>query len=197
MNTNVTIPRGTTNLPAGILGGCELFADNNKKMYAMYNGSAYSFEDLPSAIKRIYSNAFLADNYGKRAMKKMGYITFEAAFKQWLWCKFAPLDADADLNDQGEIAPDDYNRNCSDYNCAFRGKVCNVPMGLKNFEILTLTYVVNGFSDSLIADKLFLSVAAIKSRLEKLKLAFNVPNRAALSAAAAIKFGIITASATH
>lgn len=184
METKVQHFGESANLPAGIFSGTELFAHNGE-MYAIRNGSRMLFQDLPSMEKRNFVEMYMQDKAGQDFIRQQfGVIGFESGFKQWLFCKFGSLDGDPDGID-GRITPDSYNSACLRTDCSGRGKFCGTVAGLKSYEVETLAALRQGLSAKQIAARLYLSVPAVKSRIERLKEKFRVANVVALVAMAA------------
>ena len=181
MKTNLQQIGERANFPAGIFSGTELFA-RNRQMYAMYNGTRVQFEDLPSMEKRNFIQMYLKDKEGQKFIQtQFGITGFESGFKQWLFCQFGSLDGDPDFIN-GKITPDRYNSACLKTDCPGRGKFCSKIVGLKSYEVETIRELKAGRTVKEVADKLNVSEAAVKSRIEKLKDRFNVTNTVALVA---------------
>ena len=171
MRTNVDNFREGSNIPAGIFRGTEVFACDNV-IYAIHEGQRMRFE-------------YLMDKEGQRFIRDtFGIVGFESGFKKWLFCKFGSLDGDPDMVD-GKITPDVYNSACGRTDCPGRGKLCGVSAGLKGYEVDTLREVLTGRTMKEVADRLCVSVATVKSRVEKLKDRHAVTNVVALAVMAA------------
>lgn len=184
MGTNVNNFGASSNIPAGIFRGTEVFV-YEKMIFAIYGGRRMCFEELPSMEKRQFINEYLEDKEGQRFIQNtFGIVGFESGFKQWLFCKFGSLDGEPDEID-GKITPDFYNNVCTKTDCPGRGKFCGVGAGLKGYEVETLREILSGKTAKEIADKLCVSVSAVKSRIEKLKDNYSVTNIVALAALAA------------
>ena len=181
MKTNIQHFGQSSNIPAGIFSGTELFAHNGE-MYAIYNGSRILFQDLPDMEKRNFVEMYMKDKEGQEFIwKQFGITGFESGFKQWLFCKFGSLDGDPDSID-GRITPDTYNSACQRTDCPGRGKICGSSAALKGYQVETLRELKFGKTAKEIAESLLISEPAVKSRIEKLKDMFNVPNAVALIA---------------
>lgn len=184
MGTNVNNFEVSSNIPAGIFRGTEVFV-YEKVIYAIYEGRRMRFEELPGMEKRQFVNEYLADKEGQCFIRDtFGIVGFESGFKMWLFCKFGSLDGDPDCID-GKITPDTYNSVCSRTDCPGRGKFCGVAAGLKGYEVETLREIIGGNTAKEVADKLCVSVPAVKSRIEKMKDHYSVTNIVALAALAA------------
>lgn len=158
-------------------------------MFALYQGKRIHFTELPSMEKRNFIDLYLSDKEGQRFIRDhFGITGFESAFKKWLFCKFGSLDGSPDMVDS-RATPDTYNSACHRASCPGRGKFCGQASGVKDFEAATLKKIIAGKTTSEIANELNISHAAVKSRVEKLKIKFNAPNMAAL-AACAVEIGI-------
>lgn len=181
METKVSNFRQSSNIPAGIFRGTEIFTWK-KVIYAIYEGRRIRFEELPGMERRQFINEYLADKEGQRFIRDtFGIVGFESGFKMWLFCKFGSLDGDPDYID-GKITPDTYNSACSRTDCPGRGKFCGCEFNLKGYEIETLRELKSGKTTKEIAEVLHVSVPAVKSRIEKLKERFAVANVVALIA---------------
>ena len=184
MRTNVDNFREGSNIPAGIFQGTEGFACDNV-IYAIHEGQRMRFEELPSKEKRQFLDEYLMDKEGQRFIRNtFGIVGFESGFKKWLFCKFGSLDGDPDMVD-GKVTPDVYNSACGRTDCPGRGKFCGVGAGLKGYEVDTLREVMAGRTMNEVADRLCVSVATVKSRMEKLKERHAVTNVVALAVMAA------------
>ena len=92
METNLGQIGQSANIPAGIFSGTEIFAHRGE-LYAIYNGVRILFQDLPSMEKRNFVEMYMKDKEGQEFIRKQFGITgFESGFRQWLFCKFGPLD---------------------------------------------------------------------------------------------------------
>lgn len=181
METNVQQNGQSANIPAGIFLGTEIFAQGGE-IYAIRNGVRQLFESLPGAEKRSFLSMYMADKDGQQFIRtRFGIVGFESGFKKWLFCKFGSLDGNPDSID-GRITPDTYNSACHQTDCPGRGKICSCSAGLKGYEIDTLRELKVGLTAKEVANKLNVSEAAVKSRIERLKERFNVTNVVALIA---------------
>lgn len=181
METNVQQIGQSTNIPAGIFSGTEIFIREGQ-LYAIQNGMCLEFEDLPSVEKRSFMAQYIADKEGQQFIKKQFGITgFAEGFKKWMFCKFGSLDGSPDSVDN-TITPDVYNNACTSTTCPGRGKFCSCESTLKGYEVETLRELKSGKTVKEVADVLCVSVPAVKSRIERLKEKFNVANVVALVA---------------
>lgn len=192
MNTNVAIPAGMSNLPVALMCNTEFFTKNGHVM-AIHNGKTMDFFNLPEEIQQAAFKLYEQDVNGKKMLRKMGYIGMAKAFPKWLACKFGSLDGVTDF-ENGKLQPDFFNASCTSTTCPFRGKLCGTQSAITREDYNTLSLVVQGFSAKLIADRLNLTHAGVKSRLEVLKLRFNAVNLPSLAAKATL-LGIQPASA--
>ncbi|MCI7295450.1 response regulator transcription factor [Butyricimonas virosa] len=184
MRTKVDNFGECSNIPAGIFIGTEVFA-SGEVIYAIHGGQRMQFEELPSKEKRRFLDEYLMDKEGQRFIRdSFGIVGFESGFKKWLFCKFGSLDGDPDMVD-GKVTPDVYNSACGRTDCPGRGKFCGVGAGLKGYEVDTLREVMAGRTMNEVADRLCVSVATVKSRMEKLKERHAVTNVVALAVMAA------------
>ena len=171
----------STNIPAGIFSGTELFT-YNEEMYVLRNGERMLFQDLPCMEKSKFVQMYMNDRDGQGFIQKQfGFASFETAFKQWLFCKFGALDGNPDSMN-GQITPDSYNSACQRIDCPGRGKICGSNVPLKGHQVETLRELKAGKTIKEIAESLCISEPAIKSRIEKMKDMFNVSNVVALIA---------------
>ena len=105
----------------------------------------------------------------------------------WYHCRIGALDESPDFID-GRLNADAYNHMCTDYDCPLRGKLCSLSTGLKNYEAETIAVLEEGLTIEQAADKLCVSVAGLKSRIEKLREKLNAKNMAELIAKARNNF---------
>lgn len=180
MRTNVDNFKACSNIPAGIFRGTEVFVHGNT-IYAIHEGQRVRFEELPGRKKRVFLDEYLKDKDGQRFIRDtFGIVGFESGFKKWLFCKFGSLDGDPDAVDE-RVTPDVYNSACGRTDCPGRGKFCGTGTGLKGYEVDTLREVMAGRTMNEVADRLCVSVATVKSRVERLKERHEVANVVALA----------------
>ncbi|MBP3420467.1 MAG: hypothetical protein J6K74_07760 [Marinifilaceae bacterium] len=178
--TKLTKNQTSSNIPAGIFDGIELFAQNGK-MFAIDNGTVMPFDDLPESIKKEFWWIFSLDTTARSFLKKELFITDEdAQFTQWLFCKFGSCDGTPDFID-GAINTDAFNSACKRRKCPGRGKICGCISSLKDYEVETLALLISGHTLSTMSSELLRSVDAIKSRIEKLKSKLKCRNVAQLA----------------
>ena len=178
MRTNV---KNRDEIPAGILNGVEIFTHNGQ-IFAIDNGTCKPFDRLPSEIKQLFTEKFMADrkfhNYAKNQWK---LETFTKVFYKWMDCAFGELDSTPDVNQKTNELVKDKNSWCGDCHCALAGANCTLPYGLKIQEIETLRLFKQGHTAKQIANKLHRSQPAIFSRIEKSKIKLGALNMAHLS----------------
>ena len=181
MSTNLQQIGDSTNIPAGIFRGIEVFAHEDE-IYAIHEGVRMQFQELPSSEKRNFMEMYLNDKAGQLFIQKQfGIIGFESQFKKWLFCNFGSLDGNPDsINDK--VNADIYNSACTLIDCSGRGKFCGKISGLKSHDVQTIKLLKQGKTAKDIADILYVSEAAIKSRLLKLKEQYGATNAMALVA---------------
>lgn len=178
--TKLTKNQTSSNIPAGIFEGIELFAQNGK-MFAIDNGTVMPFDDLPESIKKEFWWIFSLDRTAQSFIKKEFHLAGEKEqFTQWLFCKFGSCDGTPDLLD-GTVNYDSFNSACKRTKCSGRGKICGDKYALKDYEVETLALLVSGHTLSTMSNDLLRSVDAIKSRIEKLKIKLNCRNVAQLA----------------
>ena len=183
METNLQQNRHSTNIPAGIFIGTEIFAHEDE-IYAIHKGVRMEFQELPSFEKRNFIQMYLNDKAGQTFIhKQFGITGFESQFKKWLFCNFGSLDGNPD-SISNKVSADTYNSACLEKDCPGRGRFCGKASGLKSHEVQTLRLLKQGKTSKEIANILCVSEAAIKSRLSKLKELHNVTNAMALVAIA-------------
>lgn len=182
MSANVNQNSIGAKLPAGILEGTEAFWYNGEKM-VIHNGHTTRFDEAPSQVRNMIKTAFLADRVSHKVMGTVGIVHPGEAFDKWYHCVIGALDEAPDFVN-GNLNADAYNHFCSDYDCPLRGKLCSLATGLKNYEVETIAELKKGETIEQAADKLCMSVAGLKSRIEKLKEKFSAKNMAELIAKA-------------
>lgn len=178
--TKLTKNQTSSNIPAGIFEGIELFAQNGK-MFAIENGTVMPFDDLPEAIIQEFLWIFSLDRTAQSFIRKEFHVTSEnELFTQWLFCKFGSCDGTPDFID-GAINTDAFNSACKRRKCPGRGKICGCISSLKDYEVETLALLISGHTLSTMSSELLRSVDAIKSRIEKLKSKLKCRNVAQLA----------------
>lgn len=187
MKTNVMEKNQEKKLPAGLFEGTEAFWYDNEK-WLIHNGEIMRFTDAPTRIQDMVANLFLTDEPAKRYLRRIGVTAFSAAFDMWYKCKIGALDECPDFVD-GNLNADAYNHACSDMNCPHRGKFCSLGPGLRNYEIKTIQALKKGETIERTAAALCVSVAGLKSRIEKMKDKLAATNMASLIARAS-EYGI-------
>lgn len=183
MSTNLQNREQATKLPAGVVGkGIEAFWYNNEK-WLIYKGHSMRFIEASITIQNMIVMCFRMDKESRTVLTKMGITKFHEQFDTWYKCVVGALDHEPDiLNDQ--LRADVYNSSCQNFECHWRGLLCGRASGLRSHDVQTIIELQRGLTAQQIANQLHLSVAAIKSRIEKLKLKLGVPNTAALVARA-------------
>lgn len=168
-------------IPAGIFTGIEAFWHEGEK-WVIANATVKRFDDCESAIQRPIYKAYAADNKSLSYLAKIGLTTDSEIFDRWYRCVVGGLDhvPDFDL----KFTPDSYNNMCGDYLCPHRGRLCGRASGLKNYEVETLAALKQGESLERTAMAICVSLPGMKSRVEKIKEKWDVPNMAALMATA-------------
>jgi hypothetical protein len=165
-------------LPAGIFDGIEAFWYRGEK-WVIANGKVELFHESPPVVQQTIVNAFMDDSKSIAYLSKMGLKKFTEAFETWYRCVVGGIDTVADL-DTNRFTPDAYNNMCTDFECPHRGKLCSQATGLKNYECETLAALKNGKSMEATASLLYVSLAGMKSRVEKIREKLNAPNMASL-----------------
>lgn len=182
MKTNLQ-QKKQSKIPAGIIEGIEAFWYNEEKWIIM-DGRVMRFDDSPTHVRQMFTNAFRNDAESLRYLSKnAGKLTVSEAFDFWYRCKLGALDEAPDFVD-GNLHADYFNHACKDYDCPHRGKFCSLGPGLKDYEVKTLAALKNGETIEKTADALCISLPGLKSRIEKLKEKLNAKNMAALIARA-------------
>lgn len=172
-----------TKLPAGMIDGIELFWYNNEK-WIILEGKAMRFVDSPAKLQNLIAELFLADFRSQALLKKIGITAFSVAFDRWYRCLFGALDEFPDIIN-GRINPDSYNSSCKDYKCVLRGRFCSRGPGLKSYEVESLVALKEGHTIEQAAVLLCISIAGMKSRVEKMKVKLGARNLPQLTAKAA------------
>jgi DNA-binding CsgD family transcriptional regulator len=190
MKTNLAQKNKRPFIPAGILKGIESFFDEaSQQQWVIIDGHSMPFSDAPGKIQRLFADAFMADKKSQDYLKrKMGITTFREGFEKWLKCKAGGLDYTPDFV-HGKFVADKYNNACTDYACPHRGKFCSLGPVLKNYEVATIAALKGGFTIEQTATLLYISPAALKSRLERMKEKLHARNMASMMARA-VELGI-------
>lgn len=187
MKANVMITNETKKLPAGIFEGVEAFWHNGEK-WVIAGGMVMRFNESPIEIQNMIAEAFLADKKSRNYLEKIGITGFEKGMDMWYKCAIGTLDATPDFL-KGKFTPDAYNATCKDVSCPHRGKFCSLGPALKNYEVATIEALKGGFTIEQTATMLFITPAALKSRLEKIKEKLHARNMASMMARAT-EFGV-------
>lgn len=166
-------------VPAGIIEGTEAFWYNNEK-WVIHQGNTFPFSEAPGNVQRLFADAFLDDKRSQEYLKsKMGIERFSEAFDMWFKCKVGGLDHEPDFMN-GNFTADAFNNTCSEYTCPHRGKFCSLQNGLLSYEVETLEALKAGKSIEETAGMLFISMAGMKSRIEKIKEKLGATNMASM-----------------
>lgn len=187
MKANVQKQQSTGKLPAGIMEGTEAFWHNNEK-WLIHDGRAIKFCNAPASLQRMIADRFLADKQSISYLKSIGITGFTAGFERWYRCVIGAIDETPDF-DSGRFVPDAFNTSCNDYDCPHRGRLCSMATGLKYYEVATISALKGGFTETQTAALLCISVAGLKSRIEKIKEKLGATNMASMMAKA-VEFGI-------
>lgn len=182
MRTNVDQKNVGAKLPAGIVEGTEAFWFENEK-WLIHQGMAMHFNQAPTKIQNMVVEIFRYDTKSRELLEKEGLTKFSEQFDRWYKCVIGALDETPDFTN-GNLNADAYNHACADYSCQLRGKLCSISTGLKNYEIETIVALKKGESFKQTADKLCISLAGLKSRIEKIKEKLGATNMASLIAIA-------------
>lgn len=183
MKANVMITNETKKLPAGIFEGVEAFWHNGEK-WVIAGGMVSRFNEAPAKIQNMIAEAFLADKKSRNYLQKMGITSFEKGMDMWYKCVVGALDCTPDFL-KDKFTPDAYNSTCTDYDCPHRGKFCSLGPALKNYEVATIAALKGGFTIEQTATLLYISPAALKSRLNVIKEKLHARNMASMMARAA------------
>jgi DNA-binding CsgD family transcriptional regulator len=186
METKLMKRNRTAIVPAGILKGIESFFDEaTQQSWVIFDGKAMPFHEAPGWVQRLFANAFLNDKWSQNYLKtKMNITAFNEGFKWWLKCRAGGLDNVPDFVNNKFVA-DGYNNTCKDYDCPHRGRFCSLKAGLKNYEVATIMALKGGFTLEQTANLLCISLAGLKSRIEKIKEKLGARNMASMMARAA------------
>lgn len=174
-------------IPAGIIEGTEAFWFDNEK-WLIHQGECMKFNDAPIKLRNMIAQKFLDDTQSRKYLSHIGITAFAMAFEMWYKCVIGALDETPDFVD-GNLNADAYNHACTDYECPHRGQFCSLTPGLKNYEIKTLVELKKGETIEHTAEKLFVSLPGLKSRIEKIREKLGAKNMASMIAKAA-EFGI-------
>ncbi len=180
--TKVTQNTIGAKLPAGLIEGTEAFWFDNEK-WVIHNGQTLRYNEAPTKIKQMIQTAFMNDEPSHKILKQAGINTLNETFDRWYRCVVGALDESPDFVD-GNLNADAYNHSCADHTCQLRGKLCSLATGLKNYECETIAALKKGETIEQAADELCMSVAGLKSRIEKLKEKLEAKNMAQLIAKA-------------
>lgn len=187
MKANVQQNTIGAKLPAGIMKGTEAFWYNNEK-WVIHEGKVFTYNEAPTHVKAMIQRAFINDKKSQQIMKKFNITGINVGFDTWYHCVIGALDETPDFID-GNLNADAYNHFCTDYSCPMRGKLCSLSTGLLNYEVETLHALEKGETIEKTAQRLYISTAGLKSRIEKLKEKLVAKNMAELIAKAS-KIGI-------
>ncbi|MFV0376877.1 MAG: response regulator transcription factor [Mangrovibacterium sp.] len=177
METNVTKIEASATLPAGFAGNTEGFWRKGQK-WLIHEGTLMPFTEAPTRVQNMIVEHFSSDTVARRILDEQGIRGFSAQFDAWYKCRAGALDHTPDFRN-GVFTADAYNNACTDYHCPLRGKLCGVQTGLKNYEAETLKLLAEGLTICQVANKMCVSYAGMKSRVEHLKEklgASNLPN---------------------
>lgn len=174
MNTNIANP---VIINAGILHGCEYFAQKPKEGYTLYSGQLLKPNQLPVLVEQLMMDDFKVDRKAFTFLKKMGITGFRRGFEQYKFCKYGGIDSVSDFDlETNKLTPDAFNNMCSSTTCQLRGKFCGVASGITCDDYNTLIELVSGRSSKQAADELHLANASVKSRIAKLKEKLGAKN---------------------
>ena len=188
METKLQQNNNPGKLPAGIMQGTEAFWHNGEK-WVIHEGQTMRFQLAPGVVQRTIANAFLNDGQSRMYIKNiLGISVFSESLDTWYRCVVGALDETPDFV-SGKLQPDAYNRQCADYNCPHRGKLCSLATGLKFYEVATINALKAGFSEEQTAALLYISLPGLKSRIEKMKEKLGATNMASMMARA-VEIGI-------
>lgn len=179
-------------IPAGVLEGTEAFwidEDTKNQKWLIHNRQSMRYCEAPTKVQNQIAMMFLNDKHSRNYLENvLGITAFSIAFDRWYKCVVGALDGTPDFVN-GCLEPDGFNSSCRDMECEHRGKLCSVAAGLKFYEVSTLALLKQGLTIDQVARKLYLSVAAVKSRIEKIKEKFETNNMAS-TIARAVELGI-------
>jgi DNA-binding CsgD family transcriptional regulator len=170
-------------IPAEIIEGIEPFWFNNEKWVLINKNEAIQFHKAPGKVQRMIVEECIKDKASREYMRKHGISGLSNELDTWYKCVIGGLDNTPDFL-KGKFTPDAYNNMCTDFECPHRGKLCGVRSGLKNYEVQTIAALKQGWSIEITADLLCISVAGMKSRIEKIKEKLGATNMASLIAIA-------------
>ena len=182
MNANLIKNEAGAKLPAGIIEGTEGFWYNEEK-WIIHEGAAMLFTQAPTRIQNMVVDVFSRDKRSQHYLLSQGLCKFSEQFDRWYHCVIGALDEAPDFVN-GNLNADAYNHSCTDYSCPLRGKLCSIATGLKNYESETIAELKKGLTIEETAYKLHISVAGLKSRIEKIKEKLGAKNMAHMIAIA-------------
>lgn len=174
---------GSTQLPAGVLIGTEIF-ELNGEPWAVHQGVRVQFNELPKQIQRIFYSKFLKDTEAHQILKEVfGIKELVNGLKKWLCCRYGGYDFKPDLINE-RLQAVEYNNNCTNYNCKARGRLCKNPCNLSNHEIQTLQEIQAGKKNKEICETLCISLPGLNNRTKNIfeKLEVNNKTHAAVKA---------------
>ncbi len=187
METKLMKKTKPATIPAGVLEGTEAFwieEDLIDQKWLIHNRQSMHYCEAPVKVQNQIAMMFLNDKKSKNYLENvLGITAFSKAFERWYKCVVGALDGTPDFVN-GSLYPDAFNSSCKNYSCTDRGKLCSVKSGLKYYEVATLAMLKQGFTIDDTARKLYMSVPAIKSRIEKIKEKFETTNMASTIARA-------------
>jgi len=174
METKVIEKNQIRKLPAGLIEGVEAFWYNNEK-WLIYNGTAMRFTEAPAKVQNMIANQFLKDFKSRTYLKRIGATSFAGSFDFWYRCVIGALDEKPDFVN-GKFTADAYNHSCNDYKCVHRGRFCSLGPGLRNWEVETIVALKQGFTFEKTAQMLCITLAGLRSRIEKMKEKLDARN---------------------
>ncbi len=182
MKTKLMQKDNKKKLSAGMLEGLIPFWHEDEK-WIIIEGKAIRFTEAPINIQNKISQIFVNDKKSRAYLEQIGISSFPKAMDIWYKCVFCFSVKFHDYQDK-KLIPDKHFYTCTDYKCPHRGKFCNLKPRLKNYEKLTINALKNGETIEKTADKLFISVSGLKSRINKIKKKLGATNMASLIAKA-------------
>lgn len=188
MNTNVSI--FSKHIPAGVISGMEAFYDEaTNTKYLGIDGDIKRFDQWPTKVQNEVVAEFRNDKDSQAYLKAKGVTGFQDQFERWYKCVIGGFDGVPDFNAKG-LCPDVYTNTCTNTSCPDRGKLCGKSLQLRNFEVETIQLLSQGYSINQASKRLFVTVPAVKKRVEVINQKLGSRNMASMIATSA-SLGII------
>lgn len=176
-------------IPAGITNGTEAFWLDGEK-WLIHNGEVKPLNQFPTSVQNRIVDLFALDTESRTILKKNQIHGFMQQFDAWYKCVIGGLDNIPDFTNWAQLTADSFANTCSETNCSMRGKLCGRAVALNSIEIDTIRCLSRGSTIAQVAKELFVTEAAIKSRINTIHYKTRSRNMAELMAVTA-RAGVI------